>query len=135
VTLQPVDILGVDAAILFFDILIAVGQWATALEFHDKKGPVLGDPVRTKAGVTAGHPDTEDSMPFVLGHDQDTRRETEVRYRIFRRSVDACRTYIIEGGSSKNFLHTKKMNVSDPGLFNALLRSLPQRHRISLCSD
>src|SRR3972149_901865 len=67
VTLQPIDILGGDAAILFSDILIAVEAMGMHLEFSDKKGPVLGDPVRTKSGVDRlGIPDTEDSMPFVI---------------------------------------------------------------------
>lgn len=63
VTLQPVDILGVDAAILFSDILIPVEAMGMHLEFSDKKGPILGEPVRNKSAVEKLIiPDTEDSM-------------------------------------------------------------------------
>jgi len=46
VTLQPVEILGVDAAILFSDILIPVQAMGMSLEFSEKEGPVLGEPIR-----------------------------------------------------------------------------------------
>ena len=125
VTLQPVDILGVDAAILFSDILIAVEAMGMSLEFHDKKGPVLGDPVRTKAGVDRlVIPDTEDSMPFVLDTIRILRRELKVPLIGFSGAPWTLATYIIEGGSSKNFLHTKKMMYQNPGLFNALLEKI-----------
>jgi len=125
VTLQPLDVLGVDAAILFSDILIAVEAMGMPLEFHDKKGPVLGDPVRTKAGVDRlVIPDTEDSMPFVLDTIRILRRELKVPLIGFSGAPWTLATYIIEGGSSKNFLHTKKMMYQNPGLFNALLEKI-----------
>jgi len=125
VTLQPIDILGVDAAILFSDILIAVEAMGMPLEFHDKKGPVLGDPVRTKAGVDRlVIPDTEDSMPFVLETIRILRRELKVPLIGFSGAPWTLATYIIEGGSSKNFLHTKKMMYQNPGLFTALMEKI-----------
>ncbi|MGW8273302.1 MAG: uroporphyrinogen decarboxylase family protein, partial [Thermodesulfovibrionales bacterium] len=51
VTLQPVDILGVDAAILFSDILVPVEAMGMKLRFHEDKGPVLSDPIRDRKGV------------------------------------------------------------------------------------
>ncbi|MBI5640612.1 MAG: uroporphyrinogen decarboxylase [Nitrospirae bacterium] len=125
VTLQPIDILGVDAAILFSDILIAVEAMGMPLEFHDKKGPILGDPVRTKAGVDRLIiPDTEDSMPFVLDTIRILRRELKVPLIGFSGAPWTLATYIIEGGSSKNFLHTKKMMYQNPGLFEGLLEKI-----------
>ncbi len=125
VTLQPIDILGVDAAILFSDILIAVEAMGMPLEFHDKKGPVLGDPVRTKAGVDRlVIPDTEDSMPFVIETIRILRRELKVPLIGFSGAPWTLATYIIEGGSSKNFLHTKKMMYQNPGLFTALMEKI-----------
>ena len=125
VTLQPVDILGVDAAILFSDILIAVEAMGMPLEFHDKKGPILGDPVRTKAGVDKlVIPDTEDSMPFVLDTIKILRRELKVPLIGFSGAPWTLATYIIEGGSSKNFMHTKKMMYQNPGLFKALMEKI-----------
>jgi uroporphyrinogen decarboxylase len=125
VTLQPIDILGVDAAILFSDILIAVEAMGMPLEFHEKKGPILGDPVRTKAGVERlVIPDTEDSMPFVLETIRILRRELKVPLIGFSGAPWTLATYIIEGGSSKNFLHTKKMMYQNPGLFKALMEKI-----------
>jgi len=125
VTLQPIDILGVDAAILFSDILIAVEAMGMPLEFHDKKGPILGDPVRTKAGVDKLIiPDTEDSMPFVLDTIKILRRELKVPLIGFSGAPWTLATYIIEGGSSKNFMHTKKMMYQNPGLFKALMEKI-----------
>ncbi len=125
VTLQPIDILGVDAAILFSDILIAVEAMGMPLEFHDKKGPVLGDPVRTKAGVDKLIiPDTEDSMPFVLDTIKILRKELKVPLIGFSGAPWTLATYIIEGGSSKNFMHTKKMMYQNPGLFKVLMEKI-----------
>ncbi|MGC2063503.1 MAG: uroporphyrinogen decarboxylase [Thermodesulfovibrionales bacterium] len=124
VTLQPVDILKVDAAILFSDILIPVEAMGMHLEFTDKKGPVLGEPVRSKSGVDRlVIPDTEDSMPFVLETIKILRRELADKVPLigFSGAPWTLATYIIEGGSSKNFLHTKRMMYQNPGLFNALL--------------
>ena len=125
VTLQPIDILGVDAAILFSDILIPVEAMGMPLEFHDKKGPILGDPVRTKAGVDKlVIPDTEDSMPFVLDTIKILRRELKVPLIGFSGAPWTLATYIIEGGSSKNFMHTKRMMYQNPGLFKALMEKI-----------
>ncbi|GAB4483762.1 MAG: uroporphyrinogen decarboxylase [Thermodesulfovibrionales bacterium] len=125
VTLQPIEILGVDAAILFSDILIPVEAMGMPLEFHDKKGPILGDPVRTKAGVDRLLiPDTEDSMPFVLETIRILRRELKVPLIGFSGAPWTLATYIVEGGSSKNFMHTKRMMYQNPGLFTALLEKI-----------
>jgi len=127
VTLQPIDILGVDAAILFSDILIPVEAMGMHLEFSDKKGPVLGEPVRNKSGADRLIiPDTEDSMPFVLETIKILRRELEDRVPLigFSGAPWTLATYIIEGGSSKNFLHTKKMMYQNRGLFDGLMEKI-----------
>jgi uroporphyrinogen decarboxylase len=122
VTLQPVDILGVDAAILFSDILIPVEAMGMHLEFSEKKGPILSEPVRAKSAVDRLIiPDTEDSMPFVIETIRILRRELKVPLIGFSGAPWTLATYIIEGGSSKNFLNTKKMMYQNPGLFGALM--------------
>jgi len=127
VTKQPIDILGVDAAILFSDILIPVEAMGMHLEFSDKKGPVLNDPVRTKAGVDRlVIPDTEDSMPFVLETIRRLRAELAVPLIGFSGAPFTLATYMIEGGSSKNFLNTKKMMFQNPGLFHAFMEKITQ---------
>ncbi|KAF0145261.1 MAG: uroporphyrinogen decarboxylase [Nitrospirae bacterium] len=127
VTLQPVDILGVDAAILFSDILIPVEAMGMHLEFSEKKGPVLGEPVRSKSAVEKLIiPDTEDSMPFVLDAIKILRRELENKVPLigFSGAPFTLATYMIEGGSSKTFLNTKKMMFQNSGLFNYLMKKL-----------
>jgi uroporphyrinogen decarboxylase len=122
VTLQPVEKLGVDAAILFSDILIAVEAMGMHLEFSDKKGPVLSDPVRTKSGVDRlVIPDTEDSMPFVIEAIRILRAQLKVPLIGFSGAPFTLATYMIEGGSSKNFLNTKRMMFQNPGLFSLLM--------------
>jgi len=127
VTLQPVDILGVDAAILFSDILIPVEAMGMHLEFSEKKGPVLSEPVRTKSAVEKLIvPDVEDSMPFVLETIKILRKELEKKVPLigFSGAPFTLATYMIEGGSSKNFLNTKKMMFQNSGLFNYLMKKL-----------
>lgn len=122
VTLQPVEKLKVDAAILFSDILIAVEAMGMHLEFSDKKGPVLSDPVRTKSGVDRlVIPDTEDSMPFVIEAIKILRSQLNVPLIGFSGAPFTLATYMIEGGSSKNFLNTKRMMFQNPGLFSLLM--------------
>ncbi|MCL4475567.1 MAG: uroporphyrinogen decarboxylase [Nitrospirae bacterium] len=122
VTLQPVEKLKVDAAILFSDILIAVEAMGMHLEFSDRKGPVLSDPVRTKSGIDRlVIPDTEDSMPFVIEAIKILRSQLNVPLIGFSGAPFTLATYMIEGGSSKNFLNTKRMMFQNPGLFSLLM--------------
>lgn len=125
VTMQPIQRFGVDAAILFSDILIAVEAMGMHLEFSDKKGPVLGDPVRTKSSVDRlVIPDTEDSMPFVIETIKILRSQLKVPLIGFSGAPFTLATYMIEGGSSKNFLNTKRMMFQNPGLFKLLLEKI-----------
>lgn len=122
VTLQPVERLGVDAAILFSDILIPVDAMGMHLEFSDKNGPVLREPVRTKSAVERlVMPDTEDSMPFVLDAIKILRRELKVPLIGFSGAPFTLATYMIEGGSAKSFTNTKKMMFQNTGLFHMLM--------------
>lgn len=125
VTIQPVERLGVDAAILFSDILIPVEAMGMHLEFNEKKGPILREPVRTKSALDRLIiPDTEDSMPFVIDTIRILRKELRVPLIGFSGAPFTLATYIIEGGSTKNFVNTKKMMYQNPGLFNGLMEKL-----------
>jgi uroporphyrinogen decarboxylase len=125
VTLQPVDILGVDAAILFSDILVIPEAMGMHLEFHEKKGPVLFDPVRTRSHVEKlGVPIAEDELGYVMETIRILRRELSVPLIGFSGAPFTLATYMIEGGSSKNFLNTKKMMYQSPTLFSDLMDKL-----------
>lgn len=125
VTIQPVERLGVDAAILFSDILIPIEAMGMHLEFNDKKGPLLREPIRTKSALDRLIiPDTEDSMPFVLETIRILRKQLRVPLIGFSGAPFTLATYVIEGGSTKSFVNTKRMMFQNPGLFNALMEKL-----------
>lgn len=124
VTLQPVDILGVDAAILFSDILIPLEPMGMRLEFSDKEGPVLSEPVRSKsAAERLIIPDVEEDIPFVFDTIRVLRKELEHKVPLigFSGAPFTLATYMIEGGSSKNFMHTKKMMFQYSAVFRYLM--------------
>jgi uroporphyrinogen decarboxylase len=127
VTLQPVDILGVDAAILFSDILIPVEAMGLRLAFSEKQGPVISEPVRNRSAVDRLIiPDAEEDMPFVLETIRILRKELENKVPLigFSGAPFTLATYVIEGGTSKNFLHTKKMMFQHTGVFSYLMEKL-----------
>ncbi len=127
VTLQPVDILGVDAAILFSDILIPLEAMGMRLEFSDKEGPVLSEPIRSKTSVEKLIiPDVEDDLPFIFDTIRILRKELENKVPLigFSGAPFTLATYMIEGGTSKNFLHTKKMMFQNSPVFHYLMEKL-----------
>lgn len=129
VTLQPIDILGVDAAILFSDILIPLEAMGLTLEFHEKVGPVFPDPVRDRQAVDSLRiPDPQEHMNFVLETIRILRRELEHKVPLigFAGAPFTLATYLIEGGSSKFFFDTKKMMFSNPDLYTSLLDKITE---------
>lgn len=125
VTLQPIDIFGFDAAILFSDILIPMEGMGLNLEFHEGRGPVFPDPVRSrKAADDLLVPDPDETMPFVMETIRLLRRELKVPLIGFSGAPFTLATYLIEGGSSKVFLETKKMMYKEPQLYDALLSKI-----------
>ena len=125
VTLQPIDIFGFDAAILFSDILIPMEAMNLALEFHEGRGPVFPNPVRSQQAVDALIvPDPEATVPFVMETIRMLRRALKVPLIGFAGAPFTLATYLIEGGSSKVFLHTKKMMFQEPELYHNLLSKI-----------
>jgi len=127
VTLQPVEVLGVDAAILFSDILIPVEAMGMRLTFSEKQGPLLGDPIRNKSAVERLIvPDTEEDMPYILETIKILRKKLENKVPLigFSGAPFTLATYMVEGGTSKNFLHTKKMMFQHNGIFSYLMEKL-----------
>jgi uroporphyrinogen decarboxylase len=127
VTIQPVDILGVDAAILFSDILIPLEAMGLTLEFHEKIGPVFPDPVRDRQAVARLIiPDPEEHLGFVLETIRILRRELANKVPLigFAGAPFTLATYLIEGGSSKFFFETKKMMFTEPELYGSLLEKI-----------
>ena len=125
VTLQPIDILGMDAAILFSDILILMEAMGATLEFHEGKGPVFPETIRDQAALDKLIvPDAEEATGFVMETIRLLRRELKVPLIGFAGAPFTCATYLIEGGSSKAFWETKKMMFTNPTLFHNLMEKI-----------
>ncbi len=127
VTLQPVDILGVDAAILFSDILVTLEAMGMDLDFKESQGPVLANPVRCQADLDRLIvPDPVDKLGYVMDAIRLLRKElaTKVPLIGFAGAPFTLSTYAIEGGSSKAFWNTKKMMYTNPVLYHALMRKI-----------
>ncbi len=125
VTLQPVDILKVDAAILFSDILIPVEPMGMELDFVP--GPVFAQPVRTMADVEKLHiPVMEQAVPFVLETIAILRRELTGRVPLigFGGAPFTLACYMVEGKGSKDFTAIKRMMYADPETYSALMEKL-----------
>ena len=126
VTLQPVRALGVDAAILFADILLPVIPLGLGLEFAQGEGPVIGKPVRTLEDVQMLNPvHPEADLGYVMEAIRILRGELNGIPLIgFCGAPFTVVSYIIEGGSSREFLKTKTMMYSAPEVFHALMENL-----------
>ncbi len=130
VTIQPIDILGVDAAILFSDILTPVEPMGLKLDFVP--GPVFEKPVRTQADVDALRiPVMEEDVPYVLETIKILRREFEGRVPLigFGGAPFTLACYMVEGKGSKDFATIKKMMYSEPALFAALMEKVTEMDR------
>ena len=125
VTMQPVDLLGMDAAILFSDILILMEAMGAPLEFHEGRGPLFHTTIRDQAALDRLIvPDVEEQVGFVLETIRLLRRELQVPLIGFAGAPFTCATYLIEGGSSKVFWETKKMMYQQPAVFHNLMAKI-----------
>jgi uroporphyrinogen decarboxylase len=130
VTLQPVDIVGVDAAILFSDILVVPNEMGMKLDFVAGEGPVFADPITSKADIDA-----------LLGGKEAAERLTYVydTIRLIRSSLSSDKaligftgapwtlaTYMIEGQGTKTYNVVKKLIYTDPELMHSLLAKVTE---------
>ena len=127
VTIQPVERLGVDAAILFSDILVPVEAMGVPLEFKEGEGPRLSYGVESLKDVEALKvPDPATTMDFVL---ETVRRVKEaladqVPLIGFSGAPFTLASYILEGGGSRNYLKTKTLMYRQPQVWHALMEKL-----------
>jgi uroporphyrinogen decarboxylase len=117
VTLQPVERLGVDAAILFADILLVLEPLGVGLEFTRGDGPRIERPVRT-AAAARGLPrvDVDDALGFVYETVARVRKALADRVPLigFAGAPFTLASYAIEGGHSSSFAHTKALMYGAP---------------------
>ncbi len=129
VTLQPVNRLGVDAAILFADILLPLIPMGIQLEFAAGEGPVIHNPVQSSTDVAALRPvEPRQSLANVLAAVRMVRKELDGKVALigFAGAPFTLASYLIEGGSSRNLLKTKRMMYSDPQTWHRLMEKLAQ---------
>ena len=127
VTLQPVTAFELDAAIIFADILLPLEGMGIKLEFVEKEGPRIGNPVRAAAAVAAlkVRPPSE-TLAYVLEALRAVRSEIDGKIPLigFAGAPFTLASYAIEGGSSRSFLRTKGMMYESPELFDQLMKKL-----------
>lgn len=127
VTLQPLERYPLDAAILFSDILTIPDAMGLGLYFETGEGPRFKKTVTTAADVDAlPIVNTKQDLGYVVDAVRTIRRELNGRVPLigFSGSPWTLATYMVEGGSSKDFRKAKAMAYNDPALMHALLEKL-----------
>jgi len=124
VTLQPLRRYKLDAAILFSDILTVPDALGLGLYFAEGEGPKFERPVRTAADIRKlAAPDVEDDLAYVFDAVRTIRRELDGQVPLigFAGSPWTVGTYMVEGGSSREFSRIKGLAAEDPAALSMLL--------------
>lgn len=126
ITLQPVEALDVDAAIIFADLLLPVEPMGLKLKFVEGEGPVIDNPVTTSADVDALSISDTDDLGYVGESIQLAVRALAGRVPVigFVGAPFTMASYMIEGGPSRTFLKTKTMMYRDETLWRRLMGKL-----------
>ncbi len=127
VTIQPVDLVGVDAAILFSDILVIPEAMGMHLEMNEGKGPVFPNPIRTiDDAKKLKDIDPTKELKYVLDAVTLTKKNLNNRVPLigFSGSPWTLLTYMVEGKGSKNYSEVKKMLYNNPELAHSILDKL-----------
>ncbi len=127
VTIQPVDILDVDAAIIFSDILVIPEAMGMKLEIHEGKGPVLHNPIKNENDFRSLREfDINGKLKFVLNAISITKNELNNRVPLigFSGSPWTLLCYMVEGKGSKDFTKVKSLIYNNPNLAHKILDKL-----------
>jgi uroporphyrinogen decarboxylase len=138
VTLQPINRFDLDAAIIFADILLPLEGLGVGFHFAEGEGPVIERPVRTPEDAAAVKPfDPAVGLGYVLEAIKIVRRELEGRVPLigFAGAPFTLASYMIEGGSSKNYLHMKSFMYQHPEAWGRLMRAIREVTRDYLAAQ
>jgi len=127
VTIQPVDIIGVDAAIIFSDILVIPEAMGMHLEMQEGRGPLFDRPVRTESDEqNLKQLSAQDDLKYVLDAISLTKKELGGRVPLigFSGAPWTLLTYMVEGQGSKSFSNVKKLIYNNPELAHKILNKL-----------
>jgi len=127
ITITPVERLGVDAAILFADILLILEPMGVGLEYTKGDGPVIHHPVRSGKDVD-GLKDFDPAKELSFVYDAVKKiakaRKNKVPLIGFAGAPFTLASYLIEGGGSRNYVHTKKLFYNAPEAWRRLMERL-----------
>jgi uroporphyrinogen decarboxylase len=129
VTLQPIDRLNVDAAIIFSDLLIPLLPMGISLDYIEGEGPRIGNPVTSTADIARlDRFDPRDDLHDVLESIRLTRKELEGRVPLigFAGAPFTLASYLIEGGSSRSFDKTRSFMYTEPEGWHRLAEKLAE---------
>ncbi len=129
VTLQPIERLGVDAAIIFADILLPLEGMGIDLEFAKNEGPVIHNPIRTQKDAEALRViEPQEDVPFVMEAVRIVRKELNNKVPLigFSGAPFTLASYMIEGGHSRNYIYTKKMMYEATSTWHTLMDRLAE---------
>ncbi len=124
VTIHAAERLGVDAAIIFADILLIIEPMGLELEFSKGEGPIIHNPVRSALDIDRLR-EVEDvgSLDFVFEAIRQTRHGLRSNLPLigFSGAPFTLASYMVEGGASKNYIHTKTLMYNDSGAWHAMM--------------
>jgi uroporphyrinogen decarboxylase len=129
VTLQPVAAHGVDAAVMFADIMLPVLGMGVDVDLVENVGPVIADPIASREDVERLRvPDPAESVPFVLEAVRLVRRELPPDRAVigFCGGPFTVAGYLVEGRPSREFLKVKELMYDEPGTWHALMERLAE---------
>ena len=126
VTMLPVDLLGVDAAILFSDILVTGEAMGGQLSFEQGVGPRFANPIRTQADAEALRTDVLDKLQYVGDAIRVIQQRLGDRIPLigFAGAPFTVLSYLVEGGSSRDFKRTKLLLNNEPELAHLILQKI-----------
>jgi uroporphyrinogen decarboxylase len=125
VTLQPVRRLGVDAAVMFADIMLPLRGMGVDFDLVEGVGPVIADPLRRREDVDRLRvPDGEEAAPQVVTAVRRVVAESPVPVVCFAGAPFTLASYLLEGRPSRDFSLTKRFMYSEPEAFERLLGKL-----------
>ena len=125
VTLQPVRRLGVDAAVMFADIMLPLRGMGVAFELVENVGPVIARPIASAADVDRlVVPSGEEAAPQVITAVRQVVAQSPVPVITFAGAPFTLASYLIEGRPSRDFTKVKSFMYSEPAAFDSLLAKL-----------
>ncbi|MES2629523.1 MAG: uroporphyrinogen decarboxylase [Bacteroidota bacterium] len=127
VTIQPVDILGVDAAIIFSDILVVPEAMGLPYQMIEKRGPWFEHTVRSEKDLARIQvPDVHETLGYVMKAIEITKKELNGRVPVigFAGAPFTILAYMVEGSGSKTFSETRKMLYTQPELSHRILQMI-----------